>query len=307
MQVPPESVGVVDPVGREVVDEIPVGFSSPLIAADERAVWLVDPKGNTLTGIDPRIDPKTSTVFMDRRSIPAEGIPTGLAAGFGSVWIALLQGNTLSVLEVGPEFGDKRKRIVLEERDEPYSPFNTSVKLTVGEDAVWALERGNARVKRIDPATRNYTLFAKDVGAANSIEVDRDAVWLGGLDGVTKLDLDTGYELGSTPVEAALESRTTSIAVGDGAVWFVADSSTDLWRIDPDSVDILKTDPIGTSPSAVAVGEDRAVWVAGPSVTSLWRLDPKTNDDETIPVGAIAGGLVAAFGKIWTTPGAATE
>ena len=143
------------------------------------------------------------------------------------------------------------------------------------------------------------------MGAASSIAVDGEAVWLGGPDGVTKLDLRTNYELGSTPVEPVLRSTTTSIAVGDDAVWFVGDSSTDLWRIDPESVDILRTFGIGTNPTAVAVGEDGAVWVAGDSVTSLWRLDPETNDDETIPVGATSGGLVADFGRIWTSPGAA--
>jgi serine/threonine protein kinase/streptogramin lyase len=300
-QVQPGSVGVVDQITRELVDPIPVGFSSSLIAADAGAVWLVDPKGSTLTGIDP----KTKAVFLDRQSIAAEGIPTGLAAGFGSVWIALVQGNALRVLEVGRELGNVRRRIVLEVREVPYSVFNTYVRLTVGKDAVWALERGPALVKRIDPATGNLEPFAKDVGAASSIAVDRDAVWLGGPDGVTKLDLRTSYELGSRLVVSALASTTTSIAVGRDAVWFVGDSSTDLWRIDPGSVEILESVPIGTSPSAVAVGEDGAVWIAGRSVTSLWRLDPKTNDDETITVGATSGGLVAAFDRIWMSPGAA--
>ncbi|HEU0303523.1 MAG TPA: BTAD domain-containing putative transcriptional regulator [Gaiellaceae bacterium] len=300
-EIHPGSVGVVDPVARRVVDEIPVGFSSALIAADESAVWLVDREGSTLTKIDPETNARVGTP----RAIPAEGIPTGLAAGFGSVWIALIQGNVLSVVKLGPEFGDLRQPpIVLEERDEVYSPFNTSVKLTVNESAVWALERGSARVQRIDPATGIDELFAEDVGAASSIAVDGDAVWLGGPDGVTSFDLDTRYELG-TPVHQALRSTTTSIAVGRDAVWFVGDSSRDLWRIDPVSVEILKSVPIGASPSAVAVGEDGAVWVAGRSVTSLWRLDPKTNEDETIPVGATSGGLVANFGRIWTSPGAA--
>jgi hypothetical protein len=55
----------------------------------------------------------------------------------------------------------------------------------------------------------------------------------------------------------------------------------------------------------VAVGDDGAVWVAGRSVPSLWRHDPETSDDETITVGATEGGLVAAFDRIWTSPGAA--
>ena len=43
-QIEPGSVGVVDPVTRQVVADVPLGFRSPLIAAGEGSVWLVDPK-----------------------------------------------------------------------------------------------------------------------------------------------------------------------------------------------------------------------------------------------------------------------
>jgi streptogramin lyase len=100
------------------------------------------------------------------------------------------------------------------------------------------------------------------------------------------------------------ESATTAIAVGRDAVWFVGDSSTSLWHIDPLSASILDSFAIGMSPRTVALGDDGAVWVASGSATSLWRLDPETNADETIPVGATSGGIVAEFDKIWTSPGA---
>jgi hypothetical protein len=161
-------------------------------------------------------------------------------------------------------------------------------------------------VTRIEPATGKPTMLAEGVGAS-SIAVGHNAVWLGGQDGVRKLDLRSGFELGHAPVAPVLTSQTTSIAVGRDAVWFVGDSSTDLWRIDPQSPSTLDSFPIGFGPSAVVVGEDEAVWVAGRAATSLWRLDPKIDDDETISVGATSGRLVADFGRIWTSPGASAE
>ena len=89
-------------------------------------------------------------------------------------------------------------------------------------------------------------------------------------------------------------------------MWFVGDSSTNLWSVDRLKVSILNADPIGASLTAVVVAEDEAVWVAGDSATSLWRLDPKTDEAEGIPVGATSGGIVAGFGRIWTSPGSAT-
>jgi DNA-binding SARP family transcriptional activator/streptogramin lyase len=303
MQVQPESVGVVDPVGREVVDEIPVGFGTQppagrLLAAGEDAVWLVDRKGSTLTGIDP----KTNDVVLER-GIQAGGEPVGVAAGLGSVWIGLNEGKALSVLEMEPELGSTRERIPLEERDVVYSDYIAGVVLTVGDGAIWVLGRGLGWVRRIDPATKDAPVFAeRGVGVATSIAVHGNAVWLGGGDGVTKLHLHDGSVLWNEPVPEALLSANTSIAVDDEAVWFVGDSSPRLWRIDPEDVSIENSSPIGASPSAVALAEDGAVWVAGSSVTWLWRLDPRTGHDERIPLGATSGGLVAAYDRIWTSP-----
>ena len=161
-------------------------------------------------------------------------------------------------------------------------PVNfASVPLTVGEGAVWALERGLGQVTRIQPATGRHEPFAEGVGATSSIAVDANAVWLGGTSGVTKVDLDTGRTLESTTPTPVLESATTSIDVGPDAVWFVGDSSKHLWRIDPLRVSILATVQIGAMPRAVAVGDDGAVWVASDSATSLWRVDPETNVPDT--------------------------
>ena len=300
-QIGPESVGVVDQNTSRIVAEIAVGFSSSLIAAGEDAIWLLDAEGSTLTKIDPTTNARDSPT-----GIPVSGVPTGLAAGEGSVWIALNEGSVLSVLELGPDLGELRQRIQLARRDRVFPVNFASVPLTVGEGAVWALERGLGRVRRIDPATGKFKTFAEGVGTTSSIVVDGRAVWLGGTLGVTKLDLHTGQRLGSEAVAPVHESATTSIAVGRDAVWFVGDSSTDLWRIDPLSVSIVASDPIGASPNAVAVADDGVVWVGGGSSTSVWRLDPETNEPKTIEVGATSGGLVADFGRIWTSPGASS-
>ena len=208
------------------------------------------------------------------------------------------------MLEVGPELGERRRRIVLERRDAVFPVLFEPVKLAVGKGAVWALDRGRGELVRIDPVTGGIKLLADGLGGSSSIAVTSDAVWLGGPDGVVKLDPRTGQELGRTPVEEVRESRSTSIAVGEDAVWFVGESSTRLWRIHPRSVLVVDSDPVGASPSAVAVDEDGTVWVASGALTSLARLQP-ANDVESVEVGATSLGLVSGFGRIWTSPGAA--
>jgi DNA-binding SARP family transcriptional activator/streptogramin lyase len=301
-QIEPGSVGVIDPVTRGVVADVPVGFASPLIAAGEGSVWVVDPIGSTLT----RIDPETNAVVTPQRGIPANGIPVSLAVGEGSVWIALNEGRVLSVLEVGPELGDLRRRIPLDTRVVgAFSLVGASVELAVGAGAVWALERARGQLTRIDPDTGRRRPLADGLGASSSIAVDGDAVWLGGPEGVRKLDARTGLELGSALVGRVPESTRSSIAVGREAVWFVGESSARLWSIDPRSVSTVGSEPIVASPSAVAVDADGAVWVASGAAASLSRLEPSTNAVETLETGVTAHGLVAGFGRIWTSPGAA--
>ena len=295
------SVGVVDPVAREVVGEVPVGFRSPLIAAGEGSVWVVDQKGKTLT----RIDPETNAAVSAPQAIRGDGIPIGLAVGEGSVWIAMNEGRFLSVLEVGPDLGNTRRRIPLAERDTPFSLSLDPVKLTVGGGAVWALERGQGELTRIARATGKPKLLRDDVGASSSIAVDRDVVWLGGPDGVRKLDARTGFELEepSGLPEEVHSSPSTSIAVGRDAVWFVGESSARLWRIRPATVTIHDSIEIGKSPSAVAIGDDGAVWVASSALDSLSRYDPETGGVDEVELGTTSRGLVARFGRIWTSPG----
>ena len=300
----PGSVGVVDSSSRSVVAEIPVGFSSPLIAAGEGFVWVVDREGRTLTSIDP----ETNTIFAPPRGIPGDGLPIALAVGEGSVWIAVNEGFVLSVLELGPEFGDERRRIPLETSDQRREPAFEPVELAIGDGAVWAFERARGEINRINPTTGEKTLFADGYGGSSSIAVSGHALWLGGPDGVRKIDLRTAKELGSAPPPREVEtSRITSIAVRPDAVWFVGESGMRLWRIDPVRVSIRSSEPIGASPSDVAVDADGDVWVASSSLTSLAHYDPGTTRVDRVDVGTAARGLVARFGRIWTSPGAAAD
>ena len=81
----PTSVGVIDPQSGKLVDEVPIGFKSPLIAAGEGFVWVVDKDGGTLT----KVDPRTRTARSYGIAVGAGDVPFGVAAGAGSLRLAL--------------------------------------------------------------------------------------------------------------------------------------------------------------------------------------------------------------------------
>jgi streptogramin lyase len=294
----PTSVGVIDPNTNRLVGEIDLGFTSPLIAAGEGHVWIADPHGSGLT----KIDPKTRKI-VKRFSLEPGAIPTGIAVGEGSVWVGEIanRSRSLAVLELGPEFGDPRQTVLVA-RSRSHFVGLESMPLAIGDGAVFALEAGSGRVWRIDGAAHSPLADAEGIDAS-SIAVGHGGIWLGGRNGVTKIDPSTGSTLASLPLLGLTDSVATSTQVGGGSVWFVGNALPKLFSIDPAGASLTSTKfDVGLGPSAIAVGEG-AVWVANNSDGTVSRVDPKSGPVAPITLGAPPGGIVAAYGSVWTSPG----
>ena len=104
-------------------------------------------------------------------------------------------------------------------------------------------------------------------------------------------------------MDGVLDSQTTAIAVGADAVWFTGSSSAKLWQIQSGGETVLDSFPVGGGPSAVAVGAGGTVWVANSADESVSRVDPAPTRPTRIGLGASPGGIVTAFGRVWTSPG----
>ena len=298
-RIEPLSVGVIDPASGELVKGIAVGFDSHLIAAGAGSVWVIDEKAATLT----RIDPKTLRV-VETSGIRADGIPIGLAVGEGSVWVAMNQGARLVVLQIGPELGNVMRTIPLETSESgTYSLLRAPVVLTTGNGAVWALERGTGEVDRIDAETGEPEKLTDGHGASFAIDVDEQAIWLGGLNGVDKLDAADGRGLDNTPVRGVTDSTAASIAIGTDSTWFTADARARLFRIPPEGNTIDDSFAVGSGPKSLTVDEDGIVWVVSGGDGTVSRLDPQQDSAERIEIGVSSGGILSAFDRVWTSPG----
>jgi class 3 adenylate cyclase/streptogramin lyase len=289
-QLDPGSVGVIDPQTNRLVDEIKLGFASPLIAAGEGHVWVVDPQRSTLVKIDPGRREVVGTF-----AIEAGAIPTGIAVGNGSVWVGTIRGRTLELLELGPELGNRRGTTVLERSRTPLSVVRESVLPALEEGAVFTLEPARGQVSRIEAAK---VLALTEGLDASSISAGTGSVWLGGRTNVLKLAAATGRPLVAIPVGGLLDSTAFSVEVGTGAVWFAGSAQPRLFRIDPSGAPVT-TFPVGQGPSGIGVGEG-AVWVASADGT-VSRVNPD-GTVEAIQLGAPPAGIVAAYGSVWTSP-----
>ena len=294
----PTSVGVLDPQSGKLVDEIPIDVKSNLIAAGAGFVWVADQNG-TLTKIDPRA---RRVVGRFGISVGAVDIPFGLAAGEGSVWVAVLHGSRQVVLQFDPDIGTLRHSISYGGQAEAPNVFQLQ-PLAVGGGAVWAIDTGSNGVWRLDPQTGRSRKLVEGLDA-RSLDYGDGAVWVGGTSSVTKIDAQTGGNLGSQGIVSRGFGETASIAFGGSAVWFAASSRPSLLRIDPQSVNTNGSFPVGRGPSGIAVDKG-VVWVANSRDGTVSRVDPRRGPSGTTTtgLGQPPGGIVADYGAVWTSPG----
>jgi DNA-binding beta-propeller fold protein YncE len=259
-------------------------------------VWVVDANGGTLW----RIDPRTRETSNFGIAVGAGAVPFGLAAGQGSVWVAVLRGTQEVVLELGPDVGDLRRTIPYGGQAQDPVLFRLN-PLAVGDGAVWAIDPGVGAVWRIDPRTGRRRKLAEGLDAL-SLAAGSGAVWVAGASGVTKLDALTGLPLGSVTTGSQASGETSSVALGANAVWFAASSGQTLSEIDPQSLATTQTFSVGKGPSGIAVGE-RAVWVANSGDGTVSRIEPQRGEPNVVGIGQTPGGIVAAYGAVWTSAG----
>ena len=99
------------------------------------------------------------------------------------------------------------------------------------------------------------------------------------------------------------------IAVGaDGEVWYTAQSSGRLGRLDPATgkIDLIPLGP-GAAPHGVIIGPDGAPWVTDAGTDAILRVDPRSRDVRRWPLPPSRSGAnlnTATFdkrGRIWFT------
>ena len=127
----------------------------------------------------------------------------------------------------------------------------------------------------------------------------------------------TETEIGLTPAdqftieeyEVPGGSRPHDVAPApDGTVWYTAQGSGALGRLDPASGSSMHF-PLGenSAPHGVIVGPDGAAWVTDSGLNAIVRVDPATNEVRTFPLPADRGNAnlnTATFdagGTLWFT------
>jgi len=247
-----------------------VGFGS---------VWVVG------SGVIYRVDQATARTVATIAT-PGTGVPGGIAAGAGAVWVTSDTGGHLGVYRIDP----RRDRVT------DFIPLPSGpVSIAAADGRVWVGEnsaQGPCVVVRIDPVTNRTTGSPIPVGDnPDSIVSGAGSLWVtsGAGDSVDGIDPATGA------ITATLSILNVD-AVGAGSLWGA--TGYGIQRMDPSAVrpPVTITLP-GAQDVVFWTGSAWAV-TAAPSVRIV-RIDPGTNR-----VTGVAAWLGNDLIFVTVTPGA---
>jgi YVTN family beta-propeller protein len=131
------------------------------LAVGQRVLWLAgDPREHVVWRIDPVSQRIAATI-----SLPF--IPKAIAAGYGSVWVTSLLGDTVSRI-------DPRTDRIVATIPVGRGPF----AIAAGAGAVWVTSAIDDALWRIDPATNRVVARVPLAGAPQSVAVGAGGVWV---------------------------------------------------------------------------------------------------------------------------------
>jgi streptogramin lyase len=281
---PPNSLGVVDPISRELEQAIAVGNAPTEVGASDEWVWVLN--SNDGTGTISRIDPETRTRVS---TFSVGGTPRNLVFAFGSLWVGTAEGR---VVRVDPSTDLPEEEWTLRNAGEE-TAFETDQGagwLAAGREAVWA---GSLRtISRIDPATSEMDPRPSEFWGPMAYGFG--SLWILGPE-LQRLSPATMRRVATVE----FPESSSNVATGLGAVWVADDEGGAVLRVDPREERISRTYDVEGGPLGVAVGLD-AVWTANEAGT-VARIDPRSGDVAATPVGGTPRRLDVGAGAVWVS------
>jgi peptide/nickel transport system substrate-binding protein len=99
--------------------------------------------------------------------------------------------------------------------------------------------------------------------------------------------------------QAGIGVAPAAIAAGRGRIWIARREAKSVSRLDPKTLDVRQTIPVGNGPSGIALGRG-AVWVTNGLDGTVSRIDPNANRVvQTVQVGSGPAAIAYGLGALW--------
>ena len=259
-----------------------VGGTADWVLTTADAVWVATTKPNAVQRIDPATDKVLSTVSLDGEAC------SGLAIGFGSLWVPLC-GKKPSLVRIDTDKSKIRGTL----------PVGPEGGITVSDDSIWIVTDNKGTLSRINPATSAVQqTIPIPPGSYNPLFSD-GIIWVTGFDSnvLTAVDAVSGKVLGSIPVGP----KPRFLTAGEGSVWTLNQGDGTVSRVDENSRKLTATITVGIPGLGgdICYGAD-SVWTSVFDVP-LSRIDSHTNKVLRQWVGRGGDSLRFGHNSIWLT------
>ncbi len=264
---------------------INVGGTADWVLITEEAVWVASTKPYAVQRIDPATNRIVATI-----SVSGEAC-SGLASGFGSIWVPLC-GKKPELVRI--DAAKNRITATL-----PIPPAGPEGGITASEDSVWMVTDKNGMLNRIDPSTNSVRQKIPIPPGSYNPLFSNGIIWITGVESsvLTGVDADSGKLLESVAV--GLKPRF--LAAGGGSIWTLNQGDGTVSRVDEKSRKVIATIQVGIPGAGgdIGYGAD-SVWATVFDVP-LTRIDASTNKVVRQWVGNGGDSLRYGFGSIWLT------
>ena len=252
--------------------------------AVDKEVWV----SNSPKGTVARLDPKSNAVMA---MIPVGKEPcSGLATGFGSVWVPNCGDSTVTRLAL--EDGKMQATF-------PMTIADSEGGITIGAGSVWMLTDAKGTLARIDPATNKMVAEIYVAPGSFAVAFGENAVWVTS----SEKNVLTRVNAQNHVIEATIPvgPKPRFLTVGEGSVWTLNQGDGSISRVDMKTNKVVATIEAGVPGGGgeISAGEG-SVWVTTFEYP-ITRIDPGTNKVAQQFYGEGGDSIRAALGWIWLT------
>src|ERR1700735_4761232 len=264
---------------------IKVGGTADWVLVTDDAVWVASTRPYAVLRIDPATNKIVATVKVSGEAC------SGLAFGFGSIWV--------------PICGEKPELVRIDGAKNtisgtlPIAPAGPEGGITASDDSVWMVADKNGTLNRIDPSTNSVRQKISIPSGSYNPLFSNGIVWITGpeSDLLTAVDAITGKIIESVPVGP----KPRFLTAGGGSVWALNQGDGTISRVDEKSRKLMATIQVGIPGAGGDIGYGaNSVWATVFDVP-LTRIDATTNKVLKQWVGHGGDSLRFGHDSIWLT------
>ena len=169
--------------------------------------------------------------------------------------------------------------------------------LAYGAGSLWAANRTDSTVSRIDPDTRAVVQTIPVGASPVAITVTAHDVWVANFDDGTVSRINT---VSNTVVDRIpVGVHPAAIASRPDGVWVANSDDGTIQRIDPATDQTDKAVEVGGGPDGIAI-DKTSLWVCSAVDGTVVEIDPKTlQQGRSVVVGAGPRGVALTPGDVW--------